>query len=174
MSQISDPRTRIQSRISFLRKRIKNDELEIMSLENDLKKLSDEEAVDGESSLSQDEVIQESDVDEEREADQESSLSHDEGAQEDQHSQQAGFVLDRNVNRRSHVGPSQRLPWTDAEVGFVTDWIRSNPYSPVRALYNTIMQSPSAKSIFAFRHISSVDRLDYMYKKVHKTLGVRK
>jgi hypothetical protein len=74
-----------------------------------------------------------------------------------------------NVN----VSTSQRLPWSEDEVSYVTDWVRSNPYSPVRALYTQIMESPRARKIFAFRHISSIDRLDYQFKKVHKNLDIR-
>ena len=63
-----------------------------------------------------------------------------------------------------------RLKWSDEEVGYITRWIQSNPCAPVRALYNNIMQSPSAKKIFAYRHIADVGRLDYQFKKVRKAL----
>jgi hypothetical protein len=129
------------------------------------------------------EVQWESDVSEGEQEDasvDDTVIDYVEDSEELQHDTQEQDDTDTYPNKsvsvpRNNVSmsTSQRLPWSEDEVSYVTDWVRSNPYSPVRALYTQIMESPRAREIFAFRHISSIDRLDYQFKKVHKTLGLR-
>lgn len=203
IANISGDIARITYQLAFLRKRRDKDDRDIERLEKELKELTpkQQEEVHETNSVQDEDVSEsgadtilasdsvsevqwESDVSEgEREnADVDDAvIDYVEYSEELQQDTQEQDDTDKQSNKNVSVprnnvsvSTSQRLPWSEDEISYVTDWVRSNPYSPVRALYTEIMESPRARKIFAFRHISSIDRLDYQFKKVHKMLGVRK
>ena len=83
-----------------------------------------------------------------------------------------GNKLDEKKVQMDSPG-SKRDKWTAAEINYVQQWIRLYPYRPVGELYRHVLDDAHAvKHIFHWRHIASVGRLDYMYKKCHKGLKV--
>ena len=83
-----------------------------------------------------------------------------------------GNKLDEKKVQMDSPG-SKRDKWTAAEINYVQQWIRLYPYRPVGELYRHVLDDTNAvKHIFHWRHIASVGRLDYMYKKCHKGLKV--
>ena len=202
MACISGDRARINCQLSFLTKRRDQDLRDIIRLRKELKALPPEKSPDDdkeEEKVNETNSVEEGDEDQENKDEDvvSNSLSEvqwesdaSEGVQEDddaddtvidyvehsvelQQDTQGQDETDTYPNKNISVRTAQRLPWSEDEVSYVTDWVRSNPYSPVRALYPQIMESPRARNIFAFRHISSIDRLDYQFKKVRKMLGER-
>lgn len=197
MACISGDRARIKYQLSFFFKQKDEADSNIDRLQKELEELppddNEEEEINATNSVEEGDDDQEnkdeddasnslsgveweSDVSEEVQEDVDVDdtvndyVEHGEELQQDTQGQdETGTYPNNNISVRT----AQRLPWSEDEVSYVTDWIRSNPYSPVRALYTQIMESPRARKIFAFRHISSIDRLDYQFKKVHKMLGIR-
>jgi hypothetical protein len=62
---------------------------------------------------------------------------------------------------------NMRVKWTDEEVQYIRDWLSHHYESPVRLLYDVIHQCTEARKIF-HEHHTSLDRLSYMYKKLHE------
>jgi hypothetical protein len=83
-----------------------------------------------------------------------------------------GNKLDEKKVQMDRPG-SKRDKWTAAEINYVQQWIRLYPYRPVGELYRHVLDDAHAvKHIFHWRHIASVGRLDYMFKKCHKGFKV--
>ena len=68
-------------------------------------------------------------------------------------------------DKRSVLDADMRVTWTADEVNYVRKWIRSNPCSPVRKLYDDVHCSALARQIFHGHHVD-IDKLSYIFKKL--------
>ena len=57
-----------------------------------------------------------------------------------------------------------KVDWSTAERDYVKNWLADNIGSPVRPLYNEVLHSSAARSIFHQNHIDDVSKMVYIYK----------
>ena len=62
-----------------------------------------------------------------------------------------------------------RVPWSEAERGYVRKWIVGNPDVPVRLLYEDVCACNVARDIFHSHHVE-LDKISYMFKLIRKTV----
>lgn len=67
-------------------------------------------------------------------------------------------------DKRVVLDTDMRVKWTEAEVNYVQKWMRGNPGSPVRKLFDDIHRCPLARKLFHGHHVA-IDKITYMYKK---------
>lgn len=66
-------------------------------------------------------------------------------------------------------GANIRVPWSEAERGYVRKWIIDNPDVPVRLLYEDVQACNVARDIFHAHHVE-LDKISYMFKLLRKTV----
>lgn len=62
-----------------------------------------------------------------------------------------------------------KVSWSALEVAYIRHWMLENKQLPVRCLYEKVQTCDVARDIFHEHHVP-LDRIDYMYKKIKKTL----
>jgi hypothetical protein len=68
-------------------------------------------------------------------------------------------------DRRAYTH-GMRVDWSPAERDYVRNWFAVNNGSPVRQLYQEVLDSSAARRIFHENHVDDVSKMVYIYKSM--------
>ena len=71
-------------------------------------------------------------------------------------------------NGKSGIGI--RVPFSKAETKYITEWMKRFPNLGVPALYERILNSAVARTIFHAHHVEKQDRIAYIFKSIRKQI----